>query len=72
MKTTNTLLMETTIQATNCIDKVSKVITSEEPNYLKLAFIYDIVKSYENGEDLPELPQMSKSIYSQAKDVIDL
>lgn len=64
--------MNTTISEKDYLEKVGQVITSEEPNYLKLAYIYNIVKSYEGGETLPSLPALTKSKYSQEKEVFDL
>lgn len=64
--------MNTTISEKDYLEKVGQVITSEEPNYLKLAYIYNIVKSYEGGETLPTLPTLTKSKYSQEKEVFDL
>lgn len=64
--------MQTHTSEKKYLDKVGQIITSEEPNYLKLAYIYKIVKSYENGGKLPQLPQMTKSKYAFEKEVIDL
>lgn len=64
--------MQTQIAEKKYLDKVGQVITSEEPNYLKLAYIYNILRSYEEGEDLPQLPHFTKSKYAQEKAVFDL
>lgn len=64
--------MNTATTAKDYMSKVSEIITSEEPNYLKLAFIYNVVKSFEDGEAMPNLPLVTKSTYSQAKEVFDL
>lgn len=64
--------MKTQVAEKKYLDKVGQVITSEEPNYLKLAYIYNIIKSYEDGGDLPHLPELTKSKYHAVREVFDL